>query len=129
MRLPGLGKAEVPSVSREDLLPDVRRVQRDNRSWGSHWSSHSVRGSYESGKVRRSQGCTACSSKPASGVEQRVSSLERSRMESRQSGVRGAESSSGLMGLRGEWLWGSSECERQLPTSGDAGCGVEGFPS
>lgn len=70
-----------------------------------------------------------CSSKPASGVEHRVSSLERSRMESRQSGVRGAESSSGLMGLRGEWLWGSSGCERQLPTSGDAGCGVEGFPS
>lgn len=42
-------------------------------------------------------------------------------MESRESGVRGAESSSGLMGLRGEWVWDSSKWEWQLPTSGDAG--------
>lgn len=58
-----------------------------------------------------------------------MSSLDRSRMESRERGVRGAESSSGLMGLRGEWVWDSSEWEWQLPTSGDAGWGVEGFPS
>lgn len=69
-----------------------------------------------------------CSS-GASGVEQRVSSLGRSRRESRHRGVRGAESSSGLMGLRGEWVWDGSEWEWQLPTSGDAGWGVEGVPS
>lgn len=52
-----------------------------------------------------------CSSRPASGVEQRVSSLDRSRRESRDRGVRGAQSSSGLMGLRGEWVWDTSKWE------------------
>lgn len=80
-------------------------------------------------KWPRLEPAPTCSSRPASGVEQRVSSLDRSRMESRDSGMKEAESSSGLMGLRGEWVWGSSEWEWQLPMSGDAGWGVKGFPS
>lgn len=43
-----------------------------------------------------------CSSSPSSGVEQRVSSLARCRSASRATGVRGAECSSGLMGLLGD---------------------------
>lgn len=43
-----------------------------------------------------------CSSSPSSGVEQRVSSLARCRRVSRATGVRGAECSSGLMGLLGD---------------------------
>ena len=43
-----------------------------------------------------------CSSGPSSGVEQRVSSLAMCRRESRATGVRGAECSSGLMGLLGD---------------------------
>lgn len=44
LRLAKVDKGGVPSISRDDLLPDVRRVQRDDRSWGSDWSSHSVLG-------------------------------------------------------------------------------------
>lgn len=43
-----------------------------------------------------------CSSSPSSGVEHRVSSLARCRRLSRATGVRGAECSSGLMGLLGD---------------------------
>lgn len=47
-------------------------------------------------------GCLTCSSSPSSGVEHRVSSLARCRRVSRATGVRGAECSSGLMGLLGD---------------------------
>lgn len=68
-----------------------------------------------------------CSSRPSSGVEQRVSSLARCRRASRATGVRGAECSSGLMGLLGDWPWENSDKEWLLLTSGEAGCGVEGL--
>lgn len=52
-----------------------------------------------------------CSSCPSSGVEQRVSSLARCRRVSLATGVRGAECSSGLMGLRGDCPWEKSDRE------------------
>lgn len=57
------------------------------------------------GKLLRSHGATVRSSKEKSGVEQRVSSLERRRWESREQGVWGLEVVSGLGGLRGEGTW------------------------
>lgn len=99
------------SVSRPVLLPEVRRVQRDARSCASSWSSLSAWGLYARGKVRRSHGWTDCSSSPSSGVEQRVSSLARCRRVSRATGVRGAECSSGLIGLLGDCPWENSDKE------------------
>ena len=52
-----------------------------------------------------------CSSSPSSGVEQRVSSLARCRRGSRATGVRGAECSSGLIGLLGDCPWENSDKE------------------
>lgn len=121
------GEAGAVSVSRPVLLPEVRRVQRAARSCASSWSSHSAWGLYAKGKVRRSHGWTDCSSSPSSGVEQRVSSLARWRRGSRATGVRGAECSSGLMGLLGDWPWENSDNEWLLLTSGEAGWGVEGL--
>lgn len=46
---------------------------------------------------------------------------------SRATGVRGAECSSGLMGLLGDCPWENSDKEWLLLTSGEAGCGVEGL--
>lgn len=96
------GEVGATSGSRPVLLPEVRRVQRAARSCASSWSSHSAWGLYGRGKVRRSHGWTDCSSKPSSGVEQRVSSLAKCLRVSRATGVRGAECNSGLMGLLGD---------------------------
>ena len=62
-----------------------------------------------------------------SGVEQRVSSLDRSLCESREQGVWGLEVASGLAGLMGEgrklYSWSRGQC----PGSGEAGWGVGGL--
>lgn len=107
----GLGgsSSQGRSMSSESSLPKAVTRQPEmllilGRTWSGS-ASGSGAGSSDRGKLRRSHGATVRSSKEKSGVEQRVSSLDSRRCESREQGVWGLDVVSGLGGLRGEGTW------------------------